>query len=111
MPVIPPTPWQANTSKASNFPLKTYYKVTYTTKYTNEYACGILTNPAAGVIATNPTTVPIQAPIAESLCPRFYLKIPIPAAAAATVVVPSACTAIPLAPNAEPALKKPAKPQ
>jgi hypothetical protein len=59
---------------------------------------------AAGVIATNPTTVPIQAPIAESLC--FYLKYPsIPAAAAATVVVPSACTAMPLAPNAEPALK------
>jgi hypothetical protein len=37
--VIPPTPWQANTSKASSiFPLEIYLlQVTYnTTKYTNE---------------------------------------------------------------------------
>jgi hypothetical protein len=32
------------------------------------------TYPAAGVIATNPTTVPIQAPIAYDQ--EFYLKYP-----------------------------------
>jgi hypothetical protein len=36
---------------------------------------------------------------------KFYLKYQSHPAAAATVVVPSACTAMPLAPNAEPALK------
>jgi hypothetical protein len=84
MPVIPPTPWQANTSKASSiFPLEiTYYKVTYnTTKYTNEYGMWY-TNP--GVIATNPTTVPIQAPIAESLCPRILSKIPKPSSSSSS---------------------------
>ncbi|MNN43502.1 hypothetical protein D3C81_1577420 [compost metagenome] len=34
-------------------------------------ACGILTKPAAGVIATKPTTAPIHAPIAEGFFPRM----------------------------------------
>lgn len=37
-------------------------------------ACGILTKPAAGVIATKPTTTPIQAPIADNLCPSILSR-------------------------------------
>src|SRR5690606_26788449 len=69
--------------------------------------CGILTNPAAGVIATSPTTTPIQVPIAEGFVPRAASKrIYINAAAPdAAVVVAKAVAARALAPKAEPALK------
>ncbi|MNR27346.1 hypothetical protein D3C85_1446170 [compost metagenome] len=58
------------------------------------------------MIVTNPTTAPIQAPIADSLCPIILSMNThvIEATAAATVVVPSACVARPLAPMADPAL-------
>jgi hypothetical protein len=65
MPVIPPTPWQANTSKASSIFLGNLLTTRLLTILLNipmNMACGILTNPAAGVIATNPTTKPIQLP-------------------------------------------------
>ncbi|MNF92215.1 hypothetical protein D3C84_748520 [compost metagenome] len=67
----------------------------------------MLTKPAAGVIATRPTTAPIQAPSADNLCPNILSRKThaIAAAAAATVVVPKACTAKPFDPKAEPALK------
>ncbi|MNE32885.1 hypothetical protein D3C80_1265180 [compost metagenome] len=52
----------------------------------------MLTKPAAGVTATKPTTAPIQAPIADNLCPKILSRNTqaIAAAAAATVVVPNA---------------------
>ena len=55
-------------------------------------ACGMLTKPAAGVIATRPTTAPIHAPSADNLCPIILSRKThaIAAAAAATVVVPKA---------------------
>src|SRR6186713_3154228 len=68
---------------------------------------GIPTNPAAGVIATRPTTAPIQNPSTEGFFPLITSKnIQVrPADAAAVVVVPNALTAKEVAPTAEPALK------
>ena len=111
IPTIPPTPWQANTSKASStLPLGNLLTTKLLTKLAINpiaKADGMVTKPAAGVIATRPTTAPIQAPIADNLWPRILSKNthPIAAAAAATVVVPKACAANPLDPTAEPALK------
>jgi len=67
---------------------------------------GILTKPAAGVIATKPTTAPIQAPIAEGFLPLTASNITqVKAAAAdAVVVVANAATANELADKADPAL-------
>src|SRR5215213_7085373 len=69
--------------------------------------CGIATKPAAGVIATKPTTAPIQKPSKEGFFPfntskNIHDK---PAAAAAMFVVVKAETARPLAAKAEPPLK------
>src|SRR5690606_38818535 len=68
--------------------------------------CGIVTKPAPGVMATKPTTAPIQAPIAEGFLPRNISKNTqaMPAAADA-VVVAKAYAAKALAPPADPALK------
>src|SRR4051795_6314665 len=67
----------------------------------------IVTNPAAGVTATRPTTAPMQAPRADGLLPRIQSKNiqPSIAAADAVLVVPNAMAAVPLAASAEPALK------
>src|SRR4051794_32483736 len=67
---------------------------------------GMDTKPAAGVIATKPTTAPIQNPKADSFLPLATSnKIQErPAAEAATLVVAKALTAKALAPTAEPAL-------
>jgi hypothetical protein len=63
MPVIPPTPWQANTSRHHQFSFRKLLTELLTILLNIPMnACGILTNPAAGVIATNPTTVPIKLP-------------------------------------------------
>ncbi|MNE36107.1 hypothetical protein D3C80_1299050 [compost metagenome] len=67
---------------------------------------GTETNPAAGVMATKPTTAPIQAPRAETFLP-FILskKIQVSIAAAdEVVVVAKAIAAVPLAARADPAL-------
>src|SRR5690349_11075703 len=69
--------------------------------------CGMATYPAAGVMATRPTTAPIQNPSTEGFLPfktskNIHAR---PAAAAAAFVVPNAFTARGLAPPAEPALK------
>ncbi len=63
--------------------------------------------PAAGVIATNPTTAPIQVPIALGFLPLTASNIihVNAAAAEAVVVVASAFAANKLAPKADPALK------
>src|SRR3954469_3439734 len=69
--------------------------------------CGIPTKPAAGVIATRPTTAPIQKPSAEGLRPRITSKKTHerPAAAEAVLVVAKAEAANAFAPSEEPALK------
>src|SRR5690606_21340644 len=69
--------------------------------------CGIVTKPAPGVMATKPTTAPIQAPIAEGFLPRNISKNTqdMAAAADAVVVVAKAYAAKALAPPADPALK------
>src|SRR6188508_1148152 len=68
---------------------------------------GIVTNPAAGVMATRPTTAPIQNPRAEGFLPRVASnKIQArPAAADAVLVVAKAEAANGPAPKALPALK------
>ncbi len=65
------------------------------------------TKPAAGVMATSPTTAPMQAPRAEGLWPRIQSKNiqPSIAEADAVLVVAKASVAEPLAARAEPALK------
>src|SRR3954471_13560807 len=68
---------------------------------------GIATKPAAGVIATRPTTAPIQKPVTEGFLPFITSKNihERPAAAAAVFVVAKADTDKALAAVAEPALK------
>src|SRR6185312_10632338 len=68
--------------------------------------CGTATYPAAGVMATRPTTAPIQNPNTEGFFPfntskNIHAR---PAEAAAVLVVANAETAKPFAANAEPAL-------
>src|SRR5262249_53424758 len=66
----------------------------------------IVTYPAAGVIATNPTTAPMHAPSADGFVPFIQSKKIQPniAAADAVFVVAKASAAVPEAPIAEPAL-------
>src|SRR5438045_7239728 len=69
--------------------------------------CGIATKPAAGVIATSPTTAPMQNPSTDGFFPfktskNIHDK---PAAAAAVFVVANADTLKLFAPSADPALK------
>ena len=110
IPTIPPTPWQGKTSNVSSkfdFDLKC-------TAILEQSAATVPikileptdTNPAAGVMATKPTTAPMQAPKAEGFLPTNPSKKiqVIMAAADAVFVVKNACAAISLAPNAEPAL-------
>ncbi|MNT06144.1 hypothetical protein D3C72_1407980 [compost metagenome] len=68
--------------------------------------CEMVTKPAAGVMATNPTTAPIQAPIADGFLPRMISTNiqAIAATADAVVVVAKAYAARLFAPPAEPAL-------
>src|SRR3954471_13815856 len=68
---------------------------------------GTDTKPAAGVIATNPTTAPIQKPSADTFLPRVTSNNTHerPAVAAAMCVTAKADTANGPAPQAEPALK------
>src|SRR5690606_35992554 len=83
IPTIPPTPWLGNTSKVSSkFDLvlqaiHNLLTIAATAPIINE--CGTVTKPAAGVIATRPTTTPIHTPIAEGLIPfaaskKIYVK-------------------------------------
>src|SRR3954463_13385189 len=68
---------------------------------------GIVTKPAAGVMATRPTTAPIQNPSAEGFLPLTASKRTQhkPAAAEAVLVVANAEAASGPAPKALPALK------
>src|ERR1041385_8122416 len=110
MPAMPPTPWQGNTSKVSSIDVLVRHSTTRllitaaTMPMISE--CGMVTKPAAGVIATRPTTAPMQAPITDGFLPRSISKNihDIAAAADAVVVVASAVAANGPEPNAEPAL-------
>ena len=69
-PQIPPTPWHANTSSASSIrdlpalQLATKFEITPAAKPIIN-ADETLTYPAAGVIATSPTTAPTAIPVAD----------------------------------------------
>jgi hypothetical protein len=66
-----------------------------------------VTKPAAGVMATSPTTAAMAAPVADGR-PERIMSMPThvtTAAAAASIVVTKARTATPSAASAEPALK------
>src|SRR6185312_7282813 len=111
IPTIPPTPWQGNTSSVSSkevldFQLTTRLLIMAAT-VPMKILEGIVTKPAAGVIATSPTTAPIQKPRAEGFFPRTtsnstQLR---PAAADAVLVVAKASAANGPALKALPALK------
>src|SRR5690606_24780616 len=67
----------------------------------------MLTKPAAGVMATSPTTTPIQVPRAEGLIPRaasnkMYITAAAPDAAVVVAIVDAAYASVA---NSEPALK------
>src|SRR3954470_13749620 len=70
--------------------------------------CGMATKPAAGVIATSPTTAPMQKPRTEGFLPRITSKNiqDKPAAPAAVLVVAKADKNTKLAPNAGRALNQ-----
>src|SRR3989338_673314 len=110
-PHIPATPWHANRSKVSSiFVLVTRMLATILDiiPATNPIIIdGItLTNPEAGVIATNPQITPMAKPTAEGF-PFLIQSTPIklkPAAAAAKFVTSKAFAASPLAAKALPPL-------
>ena len=75
MPTMPPTPWLANTSRVSSTrpdlwnksmqPLLIREAMNPMSRLSPR-----LTNPAAGVMATKPTTAPMHAPTADILRSR-----------------------------------------
>src|SRR5690606_41972896 len=74
IPTSPPTPWQGNTSSVSSrevldFQCTTMLLISEAKVPINRLE-GIVTKPAAGVIATRPTTAPIQNPRADGFLPR-----------------------------------------
>src|SRR5688572_459832 len=109
IPAIPPTPWQGNTSSVSSIvDLDFQCSATLLAAAASTpiaMLAGTETKPAAGVIATRPTTAPMQAPIADGLRPRLDSNAihAIIAAADAVFVVANASTAVPLAASADPA--------
>src|SRR3546814_9870783 len=71
IPTIPPTPWHGNTSRVSSmverdFQCTNILDTTLAISPIN-IIWGIPTKPAAGVMATMPTTAPIHNPSAEGL--------------------------------------------
>ena len=73
MPTMPPTPWQGKTSRVSS---SVDFDFQCTTSLLIAAASApirmlwpTLTNPAAGVIATSPTTAPTQVPSADAFRP------------------------------------------
>src|SRR5262249_11246032 len=111
IPTRPPTPWQGNTSRVSSSVdfvrrctarlLTTAATMPITMLWRTE------TNPAAGVMATRPTTAPTQAPTAGGLLPGIMSKTiqDSTAEAEGVLVVAKASAAESLAASAEPALK------
>src|ERR1700753_3842045 len=91
IPIMPPTPWHGNTSSVSSILVclpqtKTKFLQPAATMPTiNEL--DTVTKPAAGVMATSPTTAPIQAPITDGFLPLAISKNTHAMAAAADAVV------------------------
>src|SRR5271157_990688 len=110
VPHIPPTPWQANTSRESSSLVRALQLATKlqptpaTTPITIENAG--LTKPAAGVTAASPQTNPMHIPTAEGFPFRIQSSIIqlTPPAAAARFVVTRALTAMSFAERELPAL-------
>src|SRR6186713_1671699 len=109
IPTSPPTPWHGNTSNVSSrevldFQCTTTLLMIAANVPINKLE-GIVTNPAAGVMATSPTTEPIQKPTAEGFLPlaASYNTQARPAAAAVFVVAKAEAANVP-APRALPAL-------
>src|SRR4030095_4894881 len=111
IPVIPPIPWHANTSSGSSY-LVLLFRNSATTFETIaamkpiNIACGTPTKAAAVVMATRPTTAPIQNPRTDGFLPRSTSRNiqERPAVAAAVFVVANAYTPNEPAPAALPAL-------
>ena len=103
MPTMPPTPWQGKTSSVSSSVdlVRRCTAMLLMTLATRpmKMLSGTVTKPAAGVMATRPTTAPMQAPRAEGFLPRNQSKKiqPSMAAALAVLVVAKATAAVPLA--------------
>ena len=111
IPTIPPIPWHGNTSNVSStldfVRIETARFDIIAATNPMKALCAMPTKPLPGVMATNPTTAPIQKPSTEGFFPRITSKNihDKPAVAAAILVVAKADTANVLAPNADPALK------
>ena len=105
MPTMPPTPWQGKTSSVSSSVDRVFQCTArlLTTLATTPMTIDsrIVTKPAAGVIATRPTTAPMHAPKAEGLFPFIQSKNiqESMAAADAVLVVANARTAVPERPS------------
>ena len=101
MPVMPPTPWQGKTSSVSSSVDRVFQCTArlLTTLATTPMTIDsrIVTKPAAGVMATRPTTAPMHAPNADGLFPFIQSKNiqESMAAAEAVFVVAKARTAVP----------------
>src|SRR5688572_8439548 len=106
IPTMPPTPWQGNTSSVSSSVERDFQctarLLTMLAVNPMKMLWGMLTKPAAGVIATRPTTAPMHAPSADGLRPRAVSNSIHDADA--MCVVANARPAVALADNAEPAL-------
>jgi len=93
IPTIPPTPWQGNTSSVSSSVDDLFFQWTQRLEMTLAHVpmnmlSPTLTYPAAGVMATRPTTAPTHAPSADGFAPRMLSKkIQASAAAADAVLV------------------------
>src|SRR5690606_8412695 len=111
MPTRPPIPWQGKTSSVSSRDVFDFQCTTtllmMAAKVPMNKLAGIVTKPAAGVMATRPTTAPIQNPRADGFFPRTASKRiqQRPAAAEAVFVVAKAEAASGVAPIALPPLK------
>src|ERR1051325_6258780 len=91
MPTMPPTPWHGNTSSVSSSVDLLFFQCTIRFDTTlaevpMKMLSPMLTKPAAGVIATSPTTAPTHAPSADGLLPRMPSKKIHASAAAADAV-------------------------
>src|ERR1019366_12400 len=111
-PIIPPTQCTPNVSRESSYSSQALSLVTAKKQITAAAAQTAMapptpTKPAAGVIATNPVTVPEQMPssLAFPLTIHSTIVQVTPATATPNNVLKKARPAAPVASNAEPALK------
>eukprot|EP00955_Chlamydomonas_euryale_P086804 364247-Chlamydomonas_euryale.AAC.9 len=79
MPVVPPMPWHAKTSSVSSAMLVMYFDMSHCVRDDTAApiipmiaAAPTLTSPAAGVMATRPTTTPRHMPVALNAWPLIW---------------------------------------